>query len=712
MLAIYKREIKSYFHSMLGWLFLAVNMFFAGWYFRFYGMIQGYPYISYIISSMLIIFLFSIPVLTMRIFAEEMRNKTDQLLFTAPVSIWKIVLGKYLAVATVFAIAVITISIYPLVLRIYGKVPMGENYLALLGFLLFGMTCLAIGLFISCLNDNPIISAVMTFFVLLLGVMITGICELISETGNWLTKILSVFDLSSHMDYFLYGKLYLPSFIYYFSVIGICLYLATFVLTKKRWKVSTHGVGKMISNVTITIIVVCVVAGINIIIGMVPEENLMKDLTYNSIYSLTKETKELLDGIDEDITLYVLVDGNNKDATMDNTITLMEEYSDHINVNYVSPSENPYFYTQYSDSQPTDNSVIVTCGENYFVVDYYSCYQMEYQYAMDYTTGSYQVTGYDITGYDGEGKIISAISYVSSEEIPKVYCIAGHDELELENDLASMIDKANYELETINLLTYDAIPEDAACIFILGPLSDYSEEETAKVNQYLENGGNAICVIAYTDAEELSQYYSIFEPYGLNIYPGLVMEVGTSFYNSYQYLLLPDILNTDITKGVYSSMRNKYIYMPYAKGIKITDAPGVYAESFLSTTANAYAMTDITGNGEMSEEDELGPFALGIYAERAGVDNTSKIVVIASDYFLYNDVNSVVNGNNYTLFMNALNKITGHEEKTIIPVKAYEFDPIIMNEIARIAFSVILIAIIPLALVIIGFNIWYFRRKR
>ena len=687
MLAVFKREFRSYFTSMLGWLFLAVNIFFTGWYFRFYSMVQGYPYISYIISGSLLIFLFSIPILTMRTFAEELKNKTDQLLFTAPVPIWKIVAGKYLAVAGVFGISVMVMGLYPLILSIYGKVPMGENYLALIGFLFFGLTCLAIGVFISSLTDNPIISAVMTFFVLLLGVMMSGISALISENGNWLTNVLSVFDLSKHLDYFLYGKLYLPSFIYYLSVIGICLYLTVFVLGKKRWKVSTHGVGKLVSNVTISALIIIVIAGANILIGMIPEESVTKDLTYNSIYSLTKETKIMLDEMDEDITLYVLAEKSELDSTLDNTMSLMAEYSERITVEYISPSLNPNFYSQYTESQPADNSVIVVCGDNYTIIDYYECYQMDYQYAMDYTTGSYQVTGYDITGYDGEGKLLSAIMYVSTDEIPKIYCITGHDELELETELSSQISKANYEVETINLLT-------------------------AKIVSYLEKGGNAILVVAYTDAEELPQYYSLLEPYGITVCPGLVMEVGTSFYNSYQYLLLPEIVNLPITQGVYSSMRNKYIYMPYAKGLKIQDLGGVYTETFLKTTDNAFAMKDINGDGEKGPEDEGGPFSLGIYAERTLQEGVSKLVVFASDYFLYQDMNSVVNGNNYTLFMNALNKVTGHEEKTIIPVKAYEYDPIIMNEIACVAFSVLMIVILPLSLVFAGINTWYYRRKR
>ena len=120
---------------MAGWLFLAVNLFFSGWYFRYYGMTLGYPYIAYICSSITIIIIFSMPFLTMRSISEEMRLKTDQLLFTSPVPVWKVVFGKYLALVTVFFIPVFVIGLYPFILSIYGKVPFGENYITLFGYL-------------------------------------------------------------------------------------------------------------------------------------------------------------------------------------------------------------------------------------------------------------------------------------------------------------------------------------------------------------------------------------------------------------------------------------------------------------------------------------------------------------------------------------------------------------------------------------------------
>lgn len=175
MWAIWKREFKACFQSVIGWLFLAATLALYFLYFYVYNLSYGYPYISTSLSAISILFLITVPVLTMRIFAEERHAKTDQLIFTAPVSIGKIVLGKYLALAAVFTIAVAVISVTPLLLNQYGTVPYLESYVAILGFWLYGLTCIAIGTFVSALTESQVIAAVLTFVFLFLGYMMEGI---------------------------------------------------------------------------------------------------------------------------------------------------------------------------------------------------------------------------------------------------------------------------------------------------------------------------------------------------------------------------------------------------------------------------------------------------------------------------------------------------------------------------------------------------------
>lgn len=713
MRAIYKKELRGFFTSMIGWLFVAANLFFAGWYFRFYGMQNGLPYINYVLNGIMLIVLFSIPVLTMRSLAEEMRQKTDQLLYTAPVAMWKIVIGKFLALVTVYAAVVAIIGIYPVFQMFYGDVPIGENNLALFGFFLFGAACISIGLFISCLTENQIIAAVLSFFSLLVGVMMSGICNLISVSGNMLTRILRAFDLTWSINNFFKGTLSLPGILYYLSIIAIALVLSIFIMDKRRWNINSKGILGAITSVSGVAVFIIVVVAINVAVGMLPESSTTKDITYNKVYSLSDASKDILDKLDTHVYLYLLADANTKDDVVENTLKSMDEYSRKVTYQMISPTENPYFYSAYTETNPTDNSIIVVCGDNSKVINYYDCYDTSYEYEYDADAAQYVVTSYNVTGYDGEGRVIGAINSVSRSENPKVYCITGHNEMTFDSSLAGLqnkLEKMNIDIETINLLTYDTIPSDASSIFILGPLKDYSDSEKSKIVSYLRNGGNAMFIVAYSDSDELSNFYSILEPYNISIHPGLIMEQGTSFYNSQQYYLLPEIVDTELTKGIYSYMRNDYIYMPYCKGMIITDANAdVDVQVLLRTTENAYALTDVTGNTGAMDYD-VACYALGVIAKKQYSERTSKVAVFTSDYFLMDEVDSAANGNNQQIFINCLNEINGTTDDGLVPVKKYGYETILINELFVNIISLILIVFIPFGLLFAGIYFWYSRR--
>jgi len=182
MTAIFKKELMSYLHSVTGWLFMAATICFFAMYSSVYNLAYGMPYVAYTYDALLILFFVTVPLLSMRIMAEERRQKTDQLLITSPVCVGKIVLGKYLAMAAVFVIPLLLFSLLPFYLSRYGTVPMAGNFVALLAFALYGLTAIAVGLFLSSLTENLVIAAVITFIVLFLTYMMQGIQSLISAT--------------------------------------------------------------------------------------------------------------------------------------------------------------------------------------------------------------------------------------------------------------------------------------------------------------------------------------------------------------------------------------------------------------------------------------------------------------------------------------------------------------------------------------------------
>lgn len=183
MLAIYKRELRSYFQSMVGCVFIAFLMVFTGIYFVAYNLTAGYPYFSYTLSGSLIVFIVGIPLITMRSFSEERKNRTDQLLLTAPVSLGKVVMGKYLAMVTVIAIPNVIFCIYPLIIKSQGTAYLTVDYISIFVFFLLGCVYAAIGMFMSSLTESQIIAFISTFGILLVLYLWDGILSMLPSSA-------------------------------------------------------------------------------------------------------------------------------------------------------------------------------------------------------------------------------------------------------------------------------------------------------------------------------------------------------------------------------------------------------------------------------------------------------------------------------------------------------------------------------------------------
>lgn len=286
MSAIYKRELRSYLTSMIGYLFIFFVLLLTGIYFSAYQLNAAYPKFEYTLSALTFVFLIGVPFLTMRLLAEERKQKTDQLLLTAPVSVSNIVLGKYLALVTVYAIPVVIMCFYPLLMSKFGSVSFGEAYTGILGFFLLGCANLAIGLFVSALTESQVIAAVLTFVFLFAFYMMNGISSFFSKTSlstciafgllilaaaiivytmiknvlisvivgmvgeivlivvyvikssffeGGIQKVLEVFNLSGHFDNFTNGIFDITGIVYFLSVTAICIFLTIQSILKRRW---------------------------------------------------------------------------------------------------------------------------------------------------------------------------------------------------------------------------------------------------------------------------------------------------------------------------------------------------------------------------------------------------------------------------------------------------------------------------------------------
>lgn len=287
MTAIYKREVHSYFTSMIGCIFAAFLTIIGGIYFMVYNLNSGYPYFAYSLAGVIFVLLIAVPVLSMKCFSEERKNKTDQLLLTSPVPLFQVILGKYLAMITVFAVPCLIYCLFPLIIKFQGKAHLLVDYSSILAFFLLGCIFIAVGMFLSSLTESSVITAISTcavlFFLYMLdnlldylptkaisnfiiviiilsliaalifhitkNPIITGILEAIFLIGNIICYIVksSVFESLIHnlLEKFVLTDVFynfaqnyifdISGLIYYLSLIVLFIFLTIQVFQKRRW---------------------------------------------------------------------------------------------------------------------------------------------------------------------------------------------------------------------------------------------------------------------------------------------------------------------------------------------------------------------------------------------------------------------------------------------------------------------------------------------
>ena len=287
MKAIYKKEMRAYFTQMIGYVFLAFLLLFFGIYYTLFNVYGTNGNFQFVLSDVTIFFFVLIPALTMRLFSEEARQKTDQLLFTSPLSIAAIVLGKFFAALSLFLIGVGVTVVMPFLLRNYGELPVSQIAGTYIGFILLGAACISIGVFISVLTESQLIAAVGTMaaifvmfliniiavhmptstiaslvFVLFIiiavaavwynstrkvfAAIVVGLFGLGFAVGLYIindliydgiiVRTLLWFSIYTRFNFFTRGILRISDIVYYISFSALFIYLTANVIEKRRWR--------------------------------------------------------------------------------------------------------------------------------------------------------------------------------------------------------------------------------------------------------------------------------------------------------------------------------------------------------------------------------------------------------------------------------------------------------------------------------------------
>ncbi len=451
-------------------------------------------------------------------------------------------------------------------------------------------------------------------------------------------------------------------------------------------------------SLVISAVVVAIVVVVNIFVSALPMSMTHFDISASKLYSITSNTKVVVNGLQKDVTIYWIVQADEENAVIENLLDKYESLSDHIEVVKRNPDVYPTFAQQYTDEEVANNSLVVECGDRSRYIPYSDIYIQEpdmYSYTYN-------------TSFDGEGAITSAIDYVVNSKLPQLYVLEGHGEKELPEGFRDQVEKENVEIQSLSLLTTDSIPEEAACLMIWAPQSDISEEERNMLADYTKDGGRLLVVAGPAQEGTLTNLTSLLTDYGVEVCDGIVVEADRGHFASQEpLLLLPDLQSSDITDALIEE--NYHVMMPAAQGLNLEQADESVT-ALLTTSEAAYSKKDgySMTTYEKEEGDLEGAFVTGVSID---CGNEGRIVWFTSSYFLEDQYNAYASGANGDLTMNAIAAMVGETEAMAIRSKSLNYNYLTISDSASTWLKVAMIGVFPLAYLGIGIVVVLRRRR-
>ena len=441
-------------------------------------------------------------------------------------------------------------------------------------------------------------------------------------------------------------------------------------------------------SLAVTAVVLAILIAVNVFVSVLPASATKLDISASKLYSITSNTKAVVNNLTQDVTLYWVVQADKEDSVIENLLSKYDSLSDHIQVEKKNPDVYPTFAAQYTDETVPNNSVIVVSGDRSRYISYNDIYvQTSDMYSYSYTTS-----------FDGEGAITSAIDYVVTETLPRMYVLEGHGETELPASFADAVEKENVQTQSLSLLTEDSVPEDAACVTIYAPQSDISQEEAEMLRSYTEKGGKLLVIAGPVKGAELTNLYSLLTDYGVEPVEGIVVESDREHYAfGYPYVLMPDMQSDNITQSLMDSRYHPIF--PVSRGLQVTDSSSV--TTLLTTSDTAFSKTAgyslTTYDKETGDTD--GPFAVAV---SIATDGGGQIVWFSASDFLSDMYNAYSSGANVNLAMNALSSLMGEREAMAIRSKSLNYNYLTISDSVSSVLKVLLIGVFPLLYLAVG----------
>ena len=454
-------------------------------------------------------------------------------------------------------------------------------------------------------------------------------------------------------------------------------------------------------SVVLALIVLAILVAVNVLFSVLPSKFTQFDISAAQLYSLTSDTKVVATNLDKDVTIYWITQAGQESTVLDKLLDRYQDLSDLITVVKKDPDIYPTFAQQYTDETVVNNSLVVECGDKSRYISYDDIYQVD--------TASYYTTGSVSQSFDGEGQITSAIDYVVSDELPKLYLLSGHGEVALSDTFSNELTRSNYEtVEDFSLLNVDEIPEDCDALLINAPTSDISDEELTMLRDYVQGGGKLLVLSGPQKEASLTNLDTLLADYDVTVSDGIVVDTDREHYAfTAPYVLMPDIESSDITDPL--TEESSHVIVPIAQGLTVGSNGSVTAllttsdEAF--SKAAGYAMTTY----EKEDGDTDGPFTLAVSITDSTAEG--KIVWVASDYLLDDTYNSYSSGANLDLVMNGLSWMIGKNDAVSIRAKSLNNSYLTISSSSATVLKVVMIGVIPVCFLLLGIDEVLRRRK-
>ncbi len=451
----------------------------------------------------------------------------------------------------------------------------------------------------------------------------------------------------------------------------------------------------------LTVIAVGMLVILNLLAEQVP---LKLDLSKNKIFSISKQTYEIISDLNQDITIYVLYESGKENTDI---TEILKKYSDHtkkIQLKFIDPNKNPGFAKRYAKDGENlcIGSLVVESGKKFKVIPASDLFNFDY-------SNPYEPS---VTSLAVEQRVTGAIMFVKSGKIPVIYTLEGHGEQSLPLEISKQLETENYELKSVNLYTA-SLPKDINILLVNSPQRDLTMTEVDKIREFLGSNGRAIFLVDLLK-NELPNFQTLLRSYGVALQPMAIIEGDNSRYIQNNPLWIqPEMSSHQILNSLVSDKMP--VIIPVAQGIKVLDVKkrSLEIEPLLTTSGAAWGKTDLnTASLDKTKNDLNGPFNIAVAVTDQSSEQDapdSRIIVVGNGMFIASDIINSIPGN-ANFLMNSFSWLQDQKVSLAIKPKSLLSMRLNINAFQTLLLSSFVVVVIPLGILGVGLMVWLRRR--